>query len=81
MNLVNNIKNFLYDQSYFISIYEEYVHIFAYSKIEKFSDTVLIFKFDKFKLLVKGEKLLIKKMLVNEALVKGIIKSITFEYE
>lgn len=81
MNLINNIKGFLYDKDYFISVYECNIHLYGYEKIIKFNENELIFKFKDFDLFIKGEKLLVKKMLTNEILVSGNIKSFVKEYE
>ncbi|MFI3260151.1 MAG: YabP/YqfC family sporulation protein [bacterium] len=81
MNLINNIKNFLYDKEYFVSMYEEHIHLYGYNQIIKFDESELIFDFTKFKLNIKGEKLLVKKMLSNEMLISGIIKSFEIENE
>ncbi len=81
MNIINNIKNFLYDQKYFISIYDEKIHLFNYETIIKFSDQNLIFKFELFKLIIKGEKLIVKKLFNNEVLIDGLVESVNFDYE
>ncbi len=81
MNFINNIKSFLYDENYFISIYDDKVHIYSFEKILKFSKNELIFKFSNFNITLKGEKLIINKMLKNEVLISGIIKSLNVIYE
>ncbi len=81
MNLKDNIKNFLYDQEYFVSLYKNYIHIYNFEKIQKFNNEEMIFQFVDFVLIVKGEKLLIKKMLKNEVLIKGTIKSLNYNHE
>lgn len=75
MNLINNIKSFLYDKEYFISIYKDSVHLYGYESIIKFNEDELFFKFSNFSLNIKGEKFLIKKMLPNEILISGKIKN------
>lgn len=76
MNLISNIKNFLYDQEYFISIYDSSIHVYGFNKIIKFSSNELLFEFEKFLLNIKGDKLLVKRLLTNEVLIKGNIKSL-----
>lgn len=75
MNLVNNLKNFLYDKNYFISIFDNSLHLYGYEKIVKFSSSELIFVFDGFNIHVKGDGFLVKKMLNNEVLISGNIKN------
>ena len=81
MKLVNNIKNFLFDKDYLICIYENTCFLFGYLEILKFDECNMVFKFDSFKLKIKGENLLVKKMLDKEILITGIIKSIETDYE
>ncbi len=81
MNLRNNIKNFLYDKQYFISNFEDNIHVYNYEKIIKAKIDIIILEFDKFTLNIKGEKLLIKKLFKNEILIEGKIKSLEYLYE
>lgn len=81
MNLINNIKSFLYDEDYFISIYENNIHLYGYKKIIKFEETELVFEFHNFILIIKGDKFLVKRMMPNEILINGAIKTLNKKYE
>lgn len=81
LNLINNIKNFLYDKDYFISVFDSNIHLYGYEKITKFNESELEFKFKDFYLNIKGEKFLIRKMLSNEILISGIVKNFNKIYE
>ena len=81
MHLKDNIKNFIYDQDYYISFYEEYIHLFNYKNINKIDDKNIEVSFDSFLLIIHGNNFIIKKMLLNELLVKGITKDIKYIYE
>lgn len=81
MNLFNNIKTFLYDKTYFITFYEEAVHIYGYEEILKFNEDILVFKFKTFKLILKGNDFLVKKLLDKEILVYGLINNMSVIYE
>lgn len=81
MNLINNIKNFLYDKDYFISLFDNSLHLYGYDKIIKFDSEVLVFKIKNFFLSVEGDNLLVNKMLENEILISGVIKNLSVTYE
>lgn len=79
MNIVNNLKNFLYDQNYFISIYEDHIHLYGYEKIKKFEIDEIIIDFKNFELNIKGTNLKFLKMNLNESLVSGEITKLEME--
>ncbi len=71
MLMIDNIKNYLYDKKYFINVFDNYIHVFNYLKMEDFNSQNIIFKMPEFKLIIKGNNFLITKMLHNEILIKG----------
>ncbi len=75
------MKSFLYDKEYFISIFESNIHIYGFINIIKFSDAMAVFEFKNFNLNVKGEKLLVNKLLQNEVIISGNIKSLNIMNE
>lgn len=81
MHIKDNLINFLYDKEYFISIYDNYIHIFNYKEIITLTNSLIILKLDKFNLEINGESLFITKMMPNEILIKGKIKNVGIIYE
>ena len=81
MHIKDNLINFLYDKEYFISIYNNYIHIFNYKELITLSNSLIILKLDKFNLEINGESLFITKMMPNEILIKGKIKNVGIIYE
>lgn len=81
MNIKNNLINFLYDKTYFISIYEDYIYVFNYKELINISSEKIEFKIDTFKLVIKGSNLVLTRMLKNEVLIKGKLKEIGINYE
>lgn len=73
LHLKENLINFLYDLDYFITIYDNYIHIFNYKELISLSDTKIVLKMPNFTLEIKGNNLFITKMLKNELLIKGNI--------
>lgn len=73
MNLLSNIKNFLYDQRYFVSFFDNSLYLYGYEKILKFARSEIIVQFSGFKISIKGDELSVKRMLSNEVLISGLI--------
>ena len=75
MHIKDTLVNFLYDKEYFISIYNNFIHVFNYKELISLTSKLVILKLDKFKLEIKGEDLFITKMMSNEILIRGVIKN------
>jgi len=81
LHIKDSLKNFLFDLENFITIYDNHLHVFNYMKLNKLSDTEIILKFDKFKLIISGINLKIKQMTKQELLINGCILKVEFDYE
>lgn len=76
MRIFDNIKNFLYDQDYFISFFNDNVHIFNYLELRSFTDNEIILNMNSFKLSISGKNLKITKMENKELIINGEITNI-----
>ncbi len=74
-------KNFLYDLNDFITIYENNLHVFNYSKLNKLSDKEIVLTINNKKVLISGDNLKIKQMTKQELLINGKILKVEFTYE
>ncbi len=81
MHIKETILNFLYDKNYFISVYDDYVHVYNYKELISLTSKLIIFKMDDFNLEIKGDNLFITKMMASEVLIKGKLWKIGFNYE
>lgn len=81
MHIKDTLVNFLYDKEYFISIYDNFIHVFNYKELISLTSKLVILKLDKFILEIKGEDLFITKMVSNEILIRGVIKNVGINYE
>ena len=81
MHIKESLINFLYDKEYFISIFENYIHVFNFRELSNLSSNKIILKMDTFTLDIEGNDLFITKMLPNEVLIKGTISKVGFLYE
>ena len=80
MHIKDTLINFLYDKKYFISIYDDFIHVFNYKELISLTSKLIILKMDKFNLEIKGDNLFIIKMFTNEILIKGTIKNVGISY-
>ena len=74
-------KNYLKGEDYYIIIYSNYIYIYKYIDIIKFTDNFISLKLEKFKINIHGKDLLITKLEKNELLIKGIINKVERIYE
>lgn len=80
MNIINNIREFLYNQNYFVSFFDQFIHIFNFNNLVVLTDTLIELEFNEFRLLLRGKNFIVKKMLKNEILVKGMIEKTEYKY-
>lgn len=81
MHIKDNLINFLYDKDYYISIYNDYIYVFNYKELTKITENIVILKFNKFNITIKGTNLFISKMMPSEILIKGKIENVGISYE
>ena len=74
-------KNYLNSEKYYIIIYSNFIYIYKYIDIIKFTDTFISLKLENLKLNIYGNDLLITRMEKNELLIKGIINKVEKIYE
>ena len=73
MHLYKTVKNFLFDQDYFIDIWSNYLHVYEFIDILTLNEKEINLQLEKFKLLVKGDDFRVLKLTKNEILVSGNI--------
>lgn len=78
MNIKDNIVNYINDNTSIISIYDDKVYIYKYSKLESFSDKEVIVSCDIKNIYIGGYNLKITKMTNTELLIVGNVLNIKF---
>lgn len=78
MRIYKNIKNFLYDQEYFIDIFNNLIHVYYYEKIIHLASDLITLKLNTFTLEITGKDLVVKQMDKKEILIQGIIDNLRF---
>ena len=76
MNL--NIKDFLFDKKFKITIYDDVINIVNYEKIITLEETRISLMSSSKIITIKGEGLIIRKMLENEVLITGNYSEVVF---
>ncbi len=76
MNL--NIKDFLFDKNFKITIYDGVINIVNYEKIITLEETRISLMSSSKIITIKGEGLIIRKMLENEVLITGKYREVVF---
>lgn len=74
--MVDNIKTFLYDREYFISLFDNNVHVFNYLEVCNFTENEIVLNMENFRLAIKGKRLKITKMENREIIINGDIEDI-----
>ena len=74
-------KNYLRNEEHYIIIYSNYVYIYNYKEIKKFTDKYISLELNKLRVDIYGNDLLITKMESRELLIKGYIKNVEKIYE
>lgn len=75
------LKNYLKSEEYYIILYSNFIYIYNYQEIIKFTDTFISLKLEKIKVNILGTNLLITKLEKKELLIKGNISRVEKVYE
>lgn len=79
MRIMKNLQNFLYDQDYYIDIFQNCLHVYYYLDLLSLSSTSIELKLKEFTLKIEGEDLVVSSMDKHEILIKGKIKNVRFD--
>lgn len=78
MKLISNFRSFLLEDDFSINIYNNKIDIINYTSIGQIENDKIVIRYDTGLLIIKGEKLVVSKLLNDEILITGIIKNIEF---
>ena len=78
MRIIKNLQNFLYDQDYYIDIYNNCLHVYYYEDLQNLSSTLIELKLKEFILKIEGKDLIVSEMDKHEILIKGKIDAVRF---
>ena len=78
MHLYKLVKNFLFDQDYFIVIWQNNIHIYGFLDILCLQEKKAAFHFDRFDVELVGVDFRVLKLTKNEVLIQGVLESMRF---
>jgi len=73
MKFYNALSDFLYDKNYFITIFENNIHIYKYIELTRLTSEEIILQLPDFQIVIIGNNLIIKQMNSEELIVQGDI--------
>ena len=78
--MLKDLRNYILENKFKINIYDNNIDIINYIEIEHFDDKIIIVKYEKGIVTVKGDNLIITKLLEDELLINGQIRNIEFKW-
>ena len=76
MKIIRNFRSFLLEDNFEIHIYPNKINIVNYSSMGHFDSNKIIVYHDSGHITIKGEDLVVAKLLIDEVLITGSITSI-----
>ena len=76
--MFKDIRNYITESEFKITCLKDKINVLNYENIDHFSDSKIIIRYQDKIVVVKGEKLIISKLLDDEMLVCGNIKIVEF---
>lgn len=78
MNVVKGIKSYIFDDELKITIINNKINIVNYNDIGHFDSNKVVIKTDKGEVIIKGNDLVVSKLMSKEILITGIFNNIEF---
>lgn len=79
--MLDRVYDFINDNEFRFSVNDKYIHIINYSRILSLESDRVVVTGGKKRIVFKGEKLTLNKLLDDEVLVSGIINLIEVSYD
>ena len=76
MNMTRRVRNYLLDEEFNMRLLKNKVNIVNYDSIGYFDNDLIIVNYSDGEIKIKGENLVVSKLLNDEILISGIIKII-----
>ena len=81
MNILDNIKGFLYTREYFLAVYEDNVYVYNFNDLPVVNDQKIIVKMENKNINIVGDKLRVVRLLNKEVVINGTFHKIEVTYE
>ena len=76
MKIINNFRSFLLEDNFEIHIYKNKIDILNYTSMGHFDSNKIIVRNDNGSTVINGNKLVVSKLMSDEILITGEVKSI-----
>ncbi|MCM1371069.1 MAG: YabP/YqfC family sporulation protein [Clostridium sp.] len=76
MNLINGIRNYVLDDEFQIRVFKDKVNILNYKDIGHFDSDKVVVNYIDGSLVIKGDNLVVSRLMNDEILICGYIKSL-----
>lgn len=73
MHLYKTMKNFLFDQDYFIDLWGQNIHVYGFTDILTLNDTIISLQLEQFRLDIHGQDFRVLKLTKKEILISGTL--------
>lgn len=81
MKLAKLLSDFLYDKNYFITLFENKIHVYQYKDLVFLSEDKIKLRLENFNLIIEGSNLVVFQMNKEEIIIEGNILKVGKEYE
>lgn len=81
VNIYNNIRNFLIDENVLVAVFNNYIYIYNYQKINKLNNEEVIIKTNSNLVIIQGKELKLKKLMPSEIIISGALSKVEFKNE
>lgn len=73
-----NLRSYILEDDFKITIIDKKINVVNYISIDSFDSDKIILKYNNGFLIINGQNLVISKLLSDEILVEGVLKSLEF---
>lgn len=78
MKILDYLDRYLVDRDYRITVYPNRIHIMNYLKVEDFSNTKVVIRYEEGVTTIIGTELVVSRMQDEELFITGKVQSISF---
>ena len=78
MSIINNIRSYILDEEFKITYLNNRINIVNYDSIGHFDNNKVLINYDDKRITIKGNNLIVSKLMNNEVLIEGVISNIEF---
>lgn len=78
MELFHKMRDYFIPEEFEIHVYQNQIHIMNFTSIGEIGSEKILIRYENGMVVVKGNNLVLSKLLNGEVLIKGVLKTIEF---